>query len=362
MIVIFLIGIILVMVAFKSIYKLNWFKDIFIDVKFDRDHSYAGSKAIIVEKIENRKKMPVSVLEVGFNLDRNLVFSDMENTKVSDMTYRRDIFALLGNQRITRQLSIDCSKRGYYEIEKVFYKSFSLFYKNTYTKEKPISTGLYVYPKRTNVSDILRISSKMMGERQCAKHIYEDPFAFSSIREYTITDPMKTINWKASAKTGDLMVNTFESTNTQSIMIYLDVQDRGMYKFEELVEDSISVAATLMQTLISKGIETGICVNHKQFTRLEPCKGMVNLSKVERMLACIDPNDGAFELENILKNHPKDALAIIISKNADRKTIKIQEFAENKDCVWVLPYLSEECDVCDVKGVHLIKRNYKKIK
>lgn len=361
MISIFLAGVILVAVILRLIYKFNWDKGIYADVRFKQEHSYAGGKAVIVEKIENRKKMPVPVMEVGFDLDRSLIFSDMENTKVTDMTYRRDIFALLGNQRITRHINIDCSKRGYYSIKEISYKSFSMFYKSTYIRKKSVSAQLYVYPQRVDVSDILMVSSKVMGARQCAKQIYEDPFAFSSIREYTITDPMKTINWKASAKTGELMVNTFESTDTESVMIYLDVQDRGMYKYENLVEDSISVAATLIQKLINRGIETGISVNHKEFVRMEPCKGAFNITKAEKMLACLDSGDNAFELDDILESHPKDAVAVVISKNADRKQHMIEEFAKKCDCIWVLPYQDEEgCSVKADKGVHLIKRSCRK--
>ena len=69
----------------------------------------------------------------------------------------------------------------------------------------------------------MTVCERMLGIMQCSRHLYEDPFTFRGIREYTTSDPMKTINWKASARTGGLMVNTFDSVMTQKVMLYLAV-------------------------------------------------------------------------------------------------------------------------------------------
>ena len=74
-------------------------------------------------------------------------------------------------------------------------------------------------------------------------------------------DPMKSINWKASARTGALMVNTFDSVRSQKAMIFLDVEDRGILRYEDLVEESIALAATLMRRLLRQHIEVGFVYN-----------------------------------------------------------------------------------------------------
>ena len=105
------------------------------------------------------------------------------------------------------------------------------------------------------------LCERMLGTLQCAKRLYEDPFAFRTIRDYTTDDPMKAINWKASAKTGTLMVNTFDSALSQKAMLFLDVEDSGILKYQDLVEESISIAASLARRLLRRGIEVGFCFN-----------------------------------------------------------------------------------------------------
>ncbi len=365
MILLFLLGVVLVVAGWKIYYGKHWDKNIVVQLNFLQNFVYEGEQAQLVEKIENRKRMPLPVLEVDFHMRRELRFHDMENTKISDFTYRRDIFSMLGNQRITRKLTLDCLKRGYYEIRKMNYKAFSLLYRDKYIREQPVDADIYVYANRTDVSNILLASEKIMGTLQCARQLYEDPFAFNSIREYTITDSMKAINWKASAKTGNLMVNTFDSTLTESIMIYLDVEDIGIYQCERLIEEGISVAATLSQRLINKGMAVGICVNmkakqEKENIRIEPEVGTNQLYKIERLLSVLSPDEKPLSFEEILCNPPKDSIAILITKNALKNQKMIENFlGKEKLGIWVLPFREEVCEVITSSNLHVMKREVK---
>lgn len=261
MISLFFLGIFLVYAAWNWYFSHWWHKGVHVFLNFVQDHVYAGEQAQMTERIENRKRMMLPILEVAFRVRRELIFADFENTNVSDYTYKRDIFALLGNQRITRTLTLDCTKRGYYRIEQSDLTTYSLLHRQRFSRECTADTELYVYAGRTDVSEIMSECVRMMGNVQCTRMLCEDPFAYASIREYTSADPMKTVNWKASAKTGKLMVNTFESTRMEKVMLYLDVEDKGILKYEDVIEESISVAASLAGRMLCRGMEVGICVN-----------------------------------------------------------------------------------------------------
>lgn len=344
MIIVFIIGIIVLYIGWRKYYQKHWRHSFDAKVRFSQDYVYAGEQTKLYEVIENRKKLPVPVLEVLFSARKELVFKDTENTNVSDYIYKRDIFSALGYQKITRQIDVLCTKRGYYTIDEIELKSYSMLYDKRYGIRIPNETSLYVYPARADISDVMMICEKMLGTLQCAKHLYEDPFAFRSIREYTLTDPMKTINWKASAKTGNLMVNTFDSALSEKVMIYLDIEDSGILKQDELVEDSISVAATLVRKLIAQGIEVGLYMNARQedgFLRLEPDSGRVQTERVEKALALYAPEQGYVPFEKCLVQPPKDAVLILISKNIDAEQIK--EIAGTEQfMIWIQSAYSNE--------------------
>ena len=257
MIIILLLGILAVSALWEICYKHRWSKEITVKLWFETDAVYAGQQTRLYEVIENRKAMPVPVLEVGFHTRKELVFVDVDNTNVSDYCYKRDVFSVLGRQKITRELPVRCTKRGKYIASDADIMTHTLLFRRRYSKGIGTEAVLYVYPKMTQVSEIMTVCESMLGTLQCAKRLYEDPFAFRSIRDYTMDDPMKSINWKASARTGALMVNTFDSVRSQKAMIFLDVEDRGILRYEDLVEESIALAATLMRRLLRQHIEVG---------------------------------------------------------------------------------------------------------
>lgn len=373
MIIVLLLGIAVVTLLWNGYYRQNWYRHVTVTLWFETQALYAGETTKLFEVIENRKAMPIPVLEVGFHAKKELDFAHTENASVSDYIYKRDIFSVLGRQKITREIPLTCTKRGRYEIKEADITSYSLFYRKRFSRavenceykkkndagietnasikndaskkgdisikndasiENDAGTVIYVYPKMTDVSQLITVCEHMLGTIQCAKRLYEDPFAFRTIRGYTAQDPMKTINWKASAKTGSLMVNTFDSVMSQKAMIFLDVEDNGILRREDLVEESIAVAATLMRRLLRQSIEVGLCMNGmvEGFdTFLAPTNNKGKLVQIERMLAefqasgditnCTQEFVFPFvqRLETVFEQFrpPEDMLLIFITKNLD---------------------------------------------
>lgn len=358
MISVYFIGLVLFVISWYLVYAKVWNKNLQCTLWFREEYVYAGEQAHIIEQIENHKRMPVPVLEIAFRIDKGVVFTQMENAMISDYLYKRDIFSLLGHQRIKREISIECRHRGYYPVEQLELRSFSLFYDKKYAGEQSVQTALCVYAKRVDVSHILIDCERLMGTLECAKRLYEDPFAFHAIREYTSTDPMRTINWKASAKTGEMMVNTYDSTLTQKVMIYLDVEDRGIYRQEYLIEEGISVAACLSQRLIGQGVEVGISVNLLTDRRIEPVAAHSGqLRKIEQLLCQIGAASQTMAYENILEELPADAFPVFITRDGKRNQEKMERFLQDQYGLWVyLQDASDRIEVSTGRNLHCVVR------
>lgn len=328
MIVFFLLGVLIVGVLWTLYYKWQWAEDVVVKLWFASAYIYAGQETKFYEVIENRKAVPVPVMEVRFRTKKELDFSNADNTVVSDYIYKRDIFAILGRQKITREILVKCTKRGRYTISDAEISTHSLLYGKRYSKGIETSAEIYVYPRMTDVSEIMTVCEQLLGTLQCAKRLYEDPFAFRTIRSYTTDDPMKSINWKASAKTGSLMVNTYDSVQSRKAMIFLDVEDRGIVKREELIEESIAMAATLVRKLLRQNIEVGFAYNGDGQIMM-PTNRKSALTGLERMLAEYDPEMGNQDFAQMLrelfavalskKPFSPDTLLIFITKNLNQQ-------------------------------------------
>ena len=155
MIVFLLLGVITAGLLWRLFYKIQWSKNIDVKLWFASGAVYAGQETKLYEVIENRKQMPVPVLEVRFRTRKELDFTDTENTNVSDYIYKRDVFSILGRQKITREIPVKCTKRGKYKVSDAEITAYSLLYGRHYSKGIETPAELYVYSKMTDVSEIM---------------------------------------------------------------------------------------------------------------------------------------------------------------------------------------------------------------
>lgn len=372
MIIFLVLGILAVSILWNVYYKRRWAQHITVRLWFGADAVYAGQETKLYEVIENRKRMPVPVLEVGFHAKKELDFTGIENTNVSDYIYKRDVFAVLGMQRITREIPVKCKKRGKYAVSDADLTTYTLLYRKRYSEGIETDAGIYVYPEMTDVSEIVTICERMLGILQCSKRMYEDPFAFRTIRAYTTDDPMKTINWKASAKTGTLMVNTFDSVLSQKAMVFLDVEDTGILKYEDLVEAGISISASIARRLLRRNIEVGFAYNgnrkrengNNENYRFLPTNKKSSLVMLERELAEYHAENGACSFALFLDVMfgdvllTEDTLLIMITKNLDRELFdRIKGYAGDYQTLIVVPVYRGEAGNKRFEEDGIISRN-----
>ena len=89
----------------------------------------------------------------------------------------------------------------------------------------------------------------------------EDPFVFRGIRDYTSNDSLKNVNWKASARTGNLMVNEYDESVSRNVCILLNLEESGALRYDAVDEEAISIASGIAEMLVSQGINVSIISN-----------------------------------------------------------------------------------------------------
>ena len=90
-------------------------------------------------------------------------------------------------------------------------------------------------------------------------HIFQaDPFELRSIRAYEPFDPYRSINWKATAKTGALKVNVYAPTISRKVALLLDTGSNQIWEDADLIEESIRICGSLACALIDAGIPVSL--------------------------------------------------------------------------------------------------------
>lgn len=188
------------------------------------------------------------------------VFENSQNVVKSDNLYKRDIFALRPREQVMRRYVVLCPGRGQYPASDLTVKAKSFFHHRDYVISLDTEARLTVYAPWTDVSGILARCDALLGSIESRSSVMEDPFMWASIRAYTPQNPMRSINWKASARTGELLVNTYASVQEARYCVFLDAVDERIVRQDDLMELGISAAASLCRRLIGRGQEAGLYV------------------------------------------------------------------------------------------------------
>ena len=309
-----------------------------VEVTLDADASEinAGEELGFTETVVNRGVMPVPVMEIRFRIGKGLRFMNAENITESDYLYKRDVFSLLSHEQITREYRVLGEKRGFYQVSGADISMRAVPSFNEYVRALDADLSFYVYALRVPVRDILAAIETPLGQLAAANRLYEDPFSFAQIREYQQTDPMKTINWKANAKTGQLMVNTYTSVRSEQIAVYLDLEERRIVKTPDRTEECISVAASLMETLLTKNLESALVIgirdsahgDHPQPYVFGPGRGSTLLKELEQFLTGDFAEAETVPMDAMLSHFPPGGrVPVIITKNADSEMMRSIEAA-----------------------------------
>ena len=221
-----------------------------IERGFDTLHANFGQSVHLIEKISNKKIIPVPWLKVESRIDSGLQFGRQEDLNILQDEFHISIFSMLPYTRIIRTHDVKCVKRGFYHLKSAALTARSITGSISAGKDETTDAKLYVFPRTLAMLEMNFPSHSWQGDSVVRRWILEDPFIHAGIREYTLSDPMKNINWKASARFGTLQVNQYDPTAQHRLMILLNVDTKlnqwTVTDEPERIEYGISVAATLL--------------------------------------------------------------------------------------------------------------------
>lgn len=353
----------------RKIYRNIWDKKLSVSVSFAKKELTEGEMGEVLEIIENRKRLPLTMLKVKFQTSRNLIFEKTLDTVTSDQYYRNDVFQIGGGERIIRRLPFLAKKRGYYQIRNMDLVGSDLFLSEEMTKQVAADASLYVYPKCFWTEEFGAALQKLNGEVIVRRHLLEDPFTYRGIREYQPYDEVRSINWKATAKSGNLMVNQKDHTSMQTIGIVLNLEDEGIWKKEREAEVAIQIVMGLAVYFLAQGMKVSLFSNAKdtltkETVFLDGGAGIGQQEAFGKILARIDVHEEAQAFlqfwKEVLEPRTNDEWLFFVSPNGYPEFLEIlkQCDKEQREYRWICPYYETEPDefpLAIAKKVHMIK-------
>ena len=118
---------------------------------------------------------------------------------------------------------------------------------------------------------------------------------FTELRPYTLGDPIRAINWKASARSSGssnpLLVNRYEPEGRKAVWIFLDgadYMDVGPV-LSSLIDHAVEAAGSIAQYYLSRGYTLGAYVYNSPGDILTPEMGQKQFRRLTSMLTNVKP-------------------------------------------------------------------------
>jgi len=270
------------------------------DVEISQTHAFVGESLQLTLRLENRKIVPLTALQVRINLPEILEPSNEPFSRLHESAPQEGVVvrstSMRWYERLIWNFEIPLLTRGHFQLARIDLKSGDLFgvYRRERTDEAPHT--LWVYPEVISLDRLGLPRLRPQGEQRGGQRLFEDPTRLQTIRDYRPGDPLKKVDWKATARRQALQSRVYDPSSDLIAVVALNVSTlphawQGF--FGDIFERAVSVAASLAQGLSQDRVPVGLLANctwpgHDTAIRVPPSRSPGQMTRILEALAMAD--------------------------------------------------------------------------
>jgi len=355
----------------KKFYADNWNNNLYVNVAFEKNQVTEGEQTAIIESVINNKWLPLPFLFINFKLGNGFKTIDMNRIAADDKFSRNDLINVLMKQSVKKRVKIVCNRRGCYSIDGFSIGAHNLFLNEKFIENYSADSSLTVYPRTVDARRFERLIRNIDGDLKNNNSLYDDPFLIRGCREYQTYDEMRYINWKATARTGNLKVNVFDKISNSNVYLYVNLECQRVFSDNEVLEESMRLAKSFSIILSDYGIKNCVITNGKPYNsdnyvvirKLD--MGAAHLNRIDEALASIDldkslrkKNDDSpgetFSMRygNEIAENAQKGFVILISNSHEKELCNGMKNLKKRGrpFLWITP-VSSEADFVKCSGI-----------
>lgn len=229
------------------------------------EHHYAPDRTItepneafgLVNTVSNHTRRFVPYVHVSQQVPQELtLLSGQGVTAYRGGSTNRLEYALylMPRQTWQRQVQVTLPRRGRYVFTGATLQGSGFLGLSELTAYTDQNEEIIVLPVPCSVPALTDTLGGFLGDRSVDRYILEDPVLTLGFREYTGREPMKSISWTQSARSGQLMVKKYDYTLELTATVLLNIECDRTEGWEERLETCFSIARTVCETLEEKRI------------------------------------------------------------------------------------------------------------
>ena len=261
--------------------------------------AFIGEPVGIAVALENRKPLPLPWYQWRVALAEALPAQDETVAAAASPGLKWLVRngSLGWYQKHEWSFTVHPSERGFHQYGPSRLRSADLLGAFPRLREGDDAQHIIVFPQVFPVEELGLPADRPFGERKGGNPLFEDPLRIAGLRDYRPGDPLRRIDWKATARNGELQSRVYEPSATQQLYILVNI-DTMSHAWEGYLRDdlerTVSVAASLAVWGAGARYAVGLLANGAfpdadRPIRLAPSRSREQLTRILEALAVIQP-------------------------------------------------------------------------
>ncbi len=220
-----------------------------------------GSLVRVEIKLTNTSKIPVLWLLAEDLVPRWATTSDPPTLKLQGARLR--VMLLWGHETKKVIYEVKCHRRGYLQIGPTVLETGDMM--GLYRRYRVGTEPQYitVLPEVMPLTGYEIGSRRPIGEIRMRENVMDDPTRLRGIRQWQPGDPMRSVHWAATARTGTLHSKVYEPSSIVGATLVLDLHEATNPKSNEPIRGDLAAtaAASIAASLHDSNEPIGLLTN-----------------------------------------------------------------------------------------------------
>jgi uncharacterized protein (DUF58 family) len=221
--------------------------------------------------VELDAQVGAEVVEVLLELPRELTVRNGENPRV---------LHLADGERRDLSLSVDCERWGAFRVGRVYLRMTDLFGLVSHETVVDRRLPLKVYPTEERILNLLRPAETQVFSGNHVARQKAEGIEFADLRPFIPGDRVRHVNWRASARRGELWVNEFHAERNADVVIFVDSFAEARLGDRSTLDPALRAAASLAARYLRQKDRVGFLTFGGMLNWLLPSTGTVQLYRI----------------------------------------------------------------------------------
>ena len=259
-------SIVIIMTLTGRLWEKYAFRRVAHQRTISRSRAFIGDSLDYTVTLFNDKLLPLIWVDMEdpFPGGLDLTGAKFKGTGIEVNRQHSIATSLLPYQKASWKYTMTCSARGYHRIGPLRLRSGDIFGFSSVEIHLTDLEHVLVYPRVVDLDQLVFSEQNPIGGAQGKRPLYQDQSRFLALRDYVPTDPMKHIDWKASARRQSLQTKVYEPVVSMNVLIAMNAstsQHAWQGTNRAFFERTVTAAASVASHCAAMGFSFGLASN-----------------------------------------------------------------------------------------------------